>query len=144
MNVAFTLIARSTEQLPRALVERLTLEFPGNMDTAWGRVVDSGWFCIMNSQAEKSKTFPTLYNKATHGLWQILFEVFFFLKNKALIPHLKCNRAKLCMDFSPSEWSPCPAAFISPSTFTFVILYCFKSFQMLLMQYILEKIVLNS
>lgn len=57
------------------------------------------------------------------------------LKNKALIPHLKCNRAKLYMEiyiyifFAPSKWSPCPVVLMSPSTFIFIILYCFRSFQ---------------
>lgn len=91
----------------------------------------SHWLCRMNSQAKKyvAKTISTLYDAITHGLWKTCL-LKFLLKNKGLIPHLKLNRAKLCVDVVfPSKWRPSPVVVISSSTFIFITLYCFKSFQ---------------
>lgn len=92
----------------------------------------SDWPCTLKSQAKKyvADMFPTLYIQQSHPWALARLYLKFLLKDKALIPHLKFNRAKLCMDFfSPSKWSLCPFVIISPSTFIFIRLYCFKSIQ---------------
>lgn len=65
----------------------------------------------MNSQAKRyvAKTIPTLYNVIPHGLWKTCL-VKFLLQNKGLIPHLKLNSAKLCMDVVfPSQMKALPS-----------------------------------
>lgn len=126
-----TLISKSMEQLPRDFILETDLRIAREYGHCLG---NSGWFCIMNSQAEKyvTKTSPHCTTRPPVGFSRLHSIWSYFWKIKAWYHIWNVTGpsfAWIFFFFAPSKWSPCLVVLMSPSTFIFIILYCFKSFQ---------------